>query len=212
MVLKARGLRKTFTGPGGTPVPVLHGVDLEVKGGELVAVSGTSGSGKSTLLNLIGLLEPPDAGEIWIGDERVSHLGRRAQCSFLLLAGLTALDNVLLAARYIGRDRDDARRDALGLMERLGVAHRAEHLPAQLSGGEQQRVAYCRAVLNRPSLVLADEPTGNLDDDHARVILDELHALAADRGTAVMLVTHRTEASARADRVLRLDQGRLVAS
>ena len=214
MVLKARGLRKTFTGPGGTPVPVLHGVDLEVKGGELVAVSGTSGSGKSTLLNLIGLLEPPDAGEIWIGDERVSHLGRRAQCrvrgasigyvfqSFLLLAGLTALDNVLLAAR----------RDALGLMERLGVAHRAEHLPAQLSGGEQQRVAYCRAVLNRPSLVLADEPTGNLDDDHARVILDELHALAADRGTAVMLVTHRTEASARADRVLRLDQGRLVAS
>ena len=97
-------------------------------------------------------------------------------------------------------------------MERLGVAHRAEHLPAQLSGGEQQRVAYCRAVLNRPSLVLADEPTGNLDDDHARVILDELHALAADRGTAVMLVTHRTEASARADRVLRLDQGRLVAS
>jgi len=216
VVLKARGLRKTFTGPGGTPVPVLHGVDLEVKGGELVAVSGTSGSGKSTLLNLIGLLEPPDAGEIWIGDERVSHLGRRAQCrvrgasigyvfqSFLLLAGLTALDNVLLAARYIGRDRDDARRDALGLMERLGVAHRAEHLPAQLSGGEQQRVAYCRAVLNRPSLVL--------DDDHARVILDELHALAADRGTAVMLVTHRTEASARADRVLRLDQGRLVAS
>jgi ABC-type lipoprotein export system ATPase subunit len=224
VLLKARGLRKTFTGPGGAPVPVLHGVDLEVKGGELVAVSGTSGSGKSTLLNLIGLLEPPDAGEIWIGDERVSHLGRRAQCrvrgasigyvfqSFLLLAGLTALDNVLLAARYVGRDRDDARRDALGLMERLGVAHRAAHLPAQLSGGEQQRVAYCRAVLNRPSLVLADEPTGNLDDDHARVILDELHALAADRGTAVMLVTHRTEASARADRVLRLDQGRLVTS
>src|SRR5882762_9247273 len=210
MLLKARGLRKTFTGPGGTPVPVLHGVDLEVKGGELVAVAGASGSGKSTLLNLIGLLEPPDAGEIWIGDERVSHLGRRAQCrvrgasigyvfqSFLLLAGLTA--------------RDDARRDALGLMERLGVAHRAAHLPAQLSGGEQQRVAYCRAVLNRPPLVLADEPTGNLDDDHARVLLDELHALAADRGTAVMLVTHRTEASARADRVLRLDQGRLVTS
>jgi len=108
MLLRARGLRKTFTGPGGTPVPVLHGVDLEVKGGELVAVAGASGSGKSTLLNLIGLLEPPDAGEIWIGDERVSHLGRQAQCrvrgasigyvfqSFLLLAGLTALDNVLL--------------------------------------------------------------------------------------------------------------------
>src|SRR6267142_2595027 len=210
MLLKARGLRKTFTGPGGTPVPVLHGVDLEVKGGELVAVAGASGSGKSTLLNLIGLLEPPDAGEIWIGDERVSHLGRRAQCRVRGASIGYVFQSLLLAARYIGRDRDDARRDALGLMERLGVAHRAAHLPAQLSGGEQQRVAYCRAVLNRPPLVLADEPTGNLDDDHARVILDELHTLAADRGTAVMLVTHRTEASARADRVLRLDQGRLV--
>src|SRR6266849_468638 len=126
MLLRARGLSKTFTGPGGTPVPVLHGIDLEVKGGELVAVSGVSGSGKSTLLNLIGLLEPPDAGEIWLGDERVSHVGRRAQCrvrgasigyvfqSFLLLAGLTALDNVMLAARYVGRDRADARREALG--------------------------------------------------------------------------------------------------
>src|SRR2546428_6165474 len=222
MLLRARGLSKTFTGPGGTHVPVLHGIDLEVKGGEVVAVVGASGSGKSTLLNLLGLLEPASAGEVWLGEERVSHLGRQAQCrvrgasigyvfqSFLLLAGLTALDNVMLAARYVGRDRADARREALGLMESLGVAHRATHHPAQLSGGEQQRVAFCRAVLNRPPLVLADEPTGNLDDEHARVILDELNALAADRGTGAMLVTHRTEASARADRVLRLDQGRLA--
>jgi ABC-type lipoprotein export system ATPase subunit len=224
MLVRTRGLTKTFTGPGGMPVPVLHGVDLEVKGGEFVAVSGASGSGKSTLLNLIGLLEPSDAGEIWFGEERVSHLRRRAQArvrgrsigyvfqSFMLLAGLTALDNVLLAARYVGRERDQARREALRLMERMEVAHRIDHYPAQLSGGEQQRVAYCRAVLNRPPLVLADEPTGNLDDDHARAILAELHALAAEHGVAIVLVTHRREASAGADRVLRLDQGRLVTS
>ena len=152
----------------------------------------------------------------------MSHLGRRAQArvrgasigyvfqSFLLLSGLTALDNVLLAARYVGRDRAVARREALALLERMGVAHRKDHYPAQLSGGEQQRVAYCRAVLNRPPLVLADEPTGNLDDEHARVILAELRASTAERGAAVVLVTHRPEAQAGADRVLRLRDGRLA--
>jgi putative ABC transport system ATP-binding protein len=222
LILKATGLSKTFAGPGGLPVPALHGVDLEVKGGEFVAVSGPSGSGKSTLLNLLGLLEPPSAGEVWLGEERVSHLGRRAQArvrgasigyvfqSFLLLSGLTALENVLLAARYVGRDRALARREALALLERMGVGHRKDHYPAQLSGGEQQRVAYCRAVLNRPPLVLADEPTGNLDDEHARVILAELRASTAERGAAVLIVTHRPEGQAGADRVLRLRDGRLV--
>jgi len=203
-------------------VPVLAGVDLELGKGEYVAVAGPSGCGKSTLLNLLGLLEPPDSGEVWLGDERVSHLGRRAQArvrgasigyvfqSFLLLSGLTALENVMLAARYVGRDRSEARRDALALLERMEVAHRKDHYPTQLSGGEQQRVAYCRAVLNRPPLVLADEPTGNLDDHHAGAILSELRALATERHTAVLLVTHRTEAQAGADRVLYLAGGRLA--
>ena len=198
-MLRATGLSKTYAGPHGAPVPVLHGIDLEVKGGEFVAVVGASGSGKSTLLNLLGLLEPASAGEVWLGEERVSHLGRRAQArvrgasigyvfqSFLLLSGLTALDNVLLAARYVGRDRAVAQREALALLERMGVAHRRDHYPAQLSGGEQQRVAYCRAVLNRPPLVLADEPTGNLDDEHARVILAELRASTAERGAALFI-------------------------
>jgi ABC-type lipoprotein export system ATPase subunit len=220
-MLRANALSKTFTGPGGSPVRVLNGVDLEVKGGEFIAVVGSSGSGKSTLLNLLGLLEPASAGEVWLGEKRVSHLGRRAQAgvrgasigyvfqSFLLLSGLSALDNVLLAARYIGRDRVLARREALALLERMGVAHRRDHYPAQLSGGEQQRVAYCRAVLNHPPLVLADEPTGNLDEEHARVILGELRASTAERGAAVVLVTHRPEAQAGADRVLRLRDGRL---
>jgi lipoprotein-releasing system ATP-binding protein len=221
MVVRAVGLRKSYRGAAAAPIAVLGGADLEAKSGEFIGVVGASGSGKSTLLNVLGLLEPLDAGEIWFGDARVSHLGRRAQCrvrgasigyvfqSFLLIAGLSALENVLLAARYIGRDRRSALRDAQALMERLGVAHRSGHYPAQLSGGEQQRVAYCRAVLNAPPLVLADEPTGSLDDDHARVILAELRQLAVERGTSVVLVTHRAETAAAADRLLRLSNGRL---
>jgi len=221
VLVRAHGLSKTFRGPDGGPVPVLHGVDVDVKAGECVAVAGPSGCGKSTLLNLLGLLEPLDAGEIWLDDVCVSRLSRRGQCrvrgrsigyifqSFLLIAGLTALENVLLAARYVGRPRPEALAEARRLMDRLGVVHRADHYPAQLSGGEQQRVAYCRAVLNAPPLVLADEPTGNLDDGHAAVILAELRVLCQERGTSVILVTHRADAAARADRVLRLREGRL---
>jgi ABC-type lipoprotein export system ATPase subunit len=221
MMTRAIGLAKSYRGAGREPVPVLAGVDLEVKAREFVAIVGASGSGKSTLLNLLGLLEPPDAGEIWFDGTRVSHLSRRAQSrvrgasigyvfqSFLLISGLTAVDNVLLAAKYVGRDREAARADAAALMARLGVADRAHHYPAQLSGGEQQRVAYCRAVLNRPPLVLADEPTGSLDDAHASVILGELRGLTRERGASVILVTHRPEAAAAADRVLRLSAGRI---
>jgi putative ABC transport system ATP-binding protein len=221
MLVRAIALEKSYRDVDGRPIRVLAGADLEAKPGEFLAVVGASGSGKSTFLNLLGLLEPADGGEIWFGDQRVSHLSRRAQArvrgtgigyvfqSFLLISGMTALDNVLLAARYVGRSRPAALEDALALMERLGVANRRGHYPAQLSGGEQQRVAYCRAVLNAPPLVLADEPTGSLDDEHARVILTELRALARQRGTAVILVTHRAEAAAEADRTLRLRDGRL---
>ena len=223
MIVRATGLTKIYRGvDGAAPVRVLDGVDLVARPGQVLAVIGESGSGKSTLLNLLGLLEPADAGEIWFDDERVSHLGRRAQCrargtrigyvfqAFLLIGSLTALDNVLLAARYIGRDRGEAEREALALMERMGVAHRRGHYPAQLSGGEQQRVAFCRAVLNAPPLLLADEPTGNLDDAHARAILTELRAQARERGATVILVTHRSDAAAEADASLRLSAGRLV--
>ena len=223
MRVRASGLGKVYPGvDGAPPVRVLDDVSLEAEAGQVLAVIGQSGSGKSTLLNLLGLLEPVDAGEIRFDDARVSHLSRRAQCrvrgtqigyvfqSFLLLGSLTALDNVLLAARYVGRDRREAERDALALMERLGVLHRRAHYPAQLSGGEQQRVAYCRAVLNRPPLLLADEPTGNLDDMHARVILDELRAQAREHGATVILVSHRADAAATADACLRLTAGRLA--
>jgi ABC-type lipoprotein export system ATPase subunit len=221
MLVRAVGLAKSFRSAGREPIRVLAGVDLEAKPGEFVAIVGASGSGKSTLLNLLGLLEPADAGDIWFDDLRVSHLSRRAQArvrgtrigyvfqSFLLISGMTALENILLAARYVGRGRRAALADAHRLMARLEVSHRSGHYPAQLSGGEQQRVAYCRAVLNQPPLVLADEPTGSVDDAHARVILAELRALAREQGTSVIVVTHRTEAAAEADRIVRLHDGRL---
>ena len=221
-MIRAIGLTKTFSTGVGAPVVVLKGLDLEVKAGEYLAVTGPSGSGKSTLLNLLGLLDGADSGGIWFGEERVSSVGRRRQAlirgsqvgfifqAFHLIASLTALENVALAARYVGGDRADAKRRAQALMARLGVAHRTRHYPAQLSGGEQQRVAFCRAVLNAPPLILADEPTGNLDEDHARVIREELRARARERGTTVLLVPHRPEGFGEADRVLALVGGRLA--
>ena len=217
-MLRAVSLVKSFPGPDGEPVPVVRGVDLRVEAGEYVAITGPSGSGKSTLLNLLGLLEDPDGGEVWFGDHRVSPARRfvksRARgrlCgyvfqSFLLIASLTALENVCLAARYVGGDRTGARRRALELLSEFGVAHRKDHYPPQLSGGEQQRVAYCRAVLNEPPLLLADEPTGNLDDEHARVIREALRR-RAHAGAAVVVVSHRPEPAHDADRVLTLKHG-----
>ena len=188
--------------------------------GHLAVVLGASGSGKSTLLNVLGLLEDADSGEIVMGGERVSALGRAARSrargrylgfvfqSFLLLPSLTALDNVLLAGRYAGRGGPETRRRARDLLAQLGVAERERHYPPQLSGGEQQRVAFCRAVLNDPPVLLADEPTGNLDDANGRVILDSLRARAR-AGAAVVVVSHRGDAVAGADAVYRMEHGRL---
>ena len=220
-VLAARGLVKRFAGPAGAPIEVLAGIELSVRPGELVVIEGPSGSGKSTLLNVLGLLEDADGGEVWFGGRCVSALGRVAQSrargrfigfvfqSFLVLPALTALDNVLLAAHYTGGVTGPARRRAQALLERFGVAHRRDHHPAQLSGGEQQRVAFCRAVLNDPPLLLADEPTGNLDDDNGAVILGFLRDRAR-AGGAVVVVSHRA-AAAGAGAVLTLTDGQLRA-
>jgi ABC-type lipoprotein export system ATPase subunit len=220
VLLRAEGLAKTFQAPSGEKVPVLAGVDLRVGAGEFVAITGSSGSGKSTLLNLLGLLEPADAGAVWYGDDRVSAWPRRAQGaargrhvgfvfqSFLLLSSLTALDNVLLAARYVGGVDEARRRRARELLDAFGLTARAGHYPTQLSGGEQQRVAFCRAVLNDPPLLLADEPTGNLDDVNGAVILDALRARARNGG-AVVVVTHRPDVARDATAVLQLRAGQL---
>jgi putative ABC transport system ATP-binding protein len=193
-------------------------VDLAVPAGRLAVVLGPSGCGKSTLLNVLGLLEDGDGGEIWFEDTRVSALGRAARSrargryvgflfqSFLLLPALTALENVLLAARYVGRSGGGTRRRAIELMQDVGVGERMDHFPAQLSGGEQQRVAFCRAVLNDPPLLLADEPTGNLDDANGAVILDALRGRAR-AGAAVVIVSHRPEAAVGASALYRLRGG-----
>jgi ABC-type lipoprotein export system ATPase subunit len=217
-MLRTTGLVKSYRSRSGPPIRVLAGVDLTVKAGELVVVTGPSGSGKSTLLNVVGLLEDGDGGEIWFEDTRVSALGRAARSrvrgryvgflfqSFLLIPSLTALENVLLAARYVGRSGAPARRRAQELLEEVGVIDRMDHFPAQLSGGEQQRVAFCRAVLNDPPLLLADEPTGNLDDANGAVILAALRG-RAHAGAAVVVVSHRPEAATGASAVYRLRAG-----
>ena len=217
-MLRAVGLVKSYRAPTGKPIPVLVGADLAVKSGELAVVTGPSGSGKSTLLNVLGLLEDADGGEIWFEDTRVSGLGRAGKSrargrsvgflfqSFLLLPSLTALENVLLASRYVRRSSAATRRRAIELLREVGVGDRMDHFPAQLSGGEQQRVAFCRAVLNDPPLLLADEPTGNLDDANGAVILDALRGRAR-AGAAVVIVSHRPEAAVGASAVYRLRGG-----
>jgi len=211
---------KAYPLGAGAPIRALDGVDLSVPAGHLAVVLGASGSGKSTLLNVLGLLEDADRGEVRMAGERVSALGRSARSrargrylgfvfqSFLLLPSLTALDNVLLAARYAGRDGATARRRARELLAQLGVLEREHHYPPQLSGGEQQRVAFCRAVLNDPPVLLADEPTGNLDDANGGVILQALRARAG-AGAAVVVVSHRADAVVGADAVYRMQHGRL---
>jgi ABC-type lipoprotein export system ATPase subunit len=220
-MLRAVGLTKSYRAPSGARLSVVRGVDLGVKRGELVVVMGPSGSGKSTLLNLLGLLEPPDSGEVWLGDERVTGLSRWKQSrtrgqsigfvfqSFLLIPSLTALENVLLAARYVGGITRTIERRARDLLGDLGLTERARHYPAELSGGEQQRVAFCRAVLNDPAVLLADEPTGNLDDANASLILTRLSARAREGG-AVVVVTHRADVALHATHVVTLDAGRLL--
>jgi len=219
-MLRAVGLVKSYRAPSVAPIRVLGGVDLTVKAGEIVVVTGPSGSGKSTLLNVLGLLEDGDGGDVWYQDDRVTALGRTARSrarggyvgflfqSFLLLPSLTALENVLLAARYVGRSGPATRQRALDLLAEVGVADRRDHFPPQLSGGEQQRVAFCRAVLNDPPLLLADEPTGSLDDANGAVILAALRGRAR-AGGAVVVVSHRPEAAVGASTVYRLRNGAL---
>ena len=220
-LLRASRLTKRFRTPDGRALEVLRGVDLTLTRGELVAVVGRSGSGKSTLLNLLGCLDRCDGGELWFGDERLTGASRRALASFRgrhlgfvfqtynLIPELTARENVLLAGRSVGRSRAAAETVASGLFERLGMSERAEQYPPALSGGEQQRVAFCRAVLNDPAVILADEPTGNLDSENAAMLLTELQARARSGRSAVLLVTHSAELARAADRTTTLIDGQL---
>jgi putative ABC transport system ATP-binding protein len=218
-VLRVRGLRRTFDAEL-APVRALRGVDIEVDPAEFVAVMGPSGCGKSTLLNLVAGLDLADDGEItldgdiitgqsedWLARMRRQHIGIVFQF-FNLLEGMTALENVILPAMVAGRRRKAAETRARDLLDLLGVGGRAEELPAVLSGGERQRLAIARALANEPTLLLADEPTGALDSDGGREVL-ELFRRLHDDGQTILMVTHSDEVAAGADRVVRMRDGRI---
>jgi len=212
VVLSAVGLRKTFVS-GAQRLEVLRGVDLTVNAGESVSIRGESGSGKSTLLNLLAGLDAPDAGALtWAGapataERRGTFLGIVFQ-SFYLIPEIDALANVLMAARIQGAVGAAERARAKELLARVGLAERATHLPAQLSGGERQRVAVARALMNRPQLVLADEPTGNLDERTGDAVIEILLELCRETGTALVLVTHNAAHAAKCARHLELHAGK----
>lgn len=213
-VIEARGVVKTYPS-GDRTLGVLSGIDLVVTAGESVSIRGESGSGKSTLLNLLAGLDAPDEGEVWWGgrptltnEERGRFVGLVFQ-SFYLMPELTARDNVLMAARIVGRPDAAARARAEELLASVGLGERGHHLPAQLSGGERQRVALARALMNRPPVLLADEPTGNLDERSGDAVIDTLLGLCESTGTTLVLVTHNAAHAARTARQLRLHDGKL---
>jgi len=220
-VLAVTGLQRSFE-QGGVTIEVLRGVDLTVAAGEIVALLGPSGSGKSTLLQAVGLLEGGFSGAISIDGERVEKIDsmartrvRRDKLGFVyqfhhLLPDFSAVENVVLPQLIRGVTPAAARARAAELLDRLGLGARLTHRPAQLSGGEQQRVAVARALANRPALVLADEPTGNLDEATAARVLGEFVALVRGQGSAALVATHNVALARGMDRTVTLHEGRLV--
>ncbi|HEX7241388.1 MAG TPA: ABC transporter ATP-binding protein [Longimicrobiaceae bacterium] len=218
----ARGVSKRYVGGDGTPIQVLEGVDLEVAAGESIAVIGQSGAGKSTLLHILGGLDVPSAGEVRVGASELARLSGDALARFRnekigfvfqfhhLLREFSALENVAMPLLIAGTPPRQAHERAREMLGSVGLGPRVEHKPAQLSGGEQQRVAVARALVTRPVLLLADEPSGNLDPPTGERLHDLLFEVSRENGAAMILVTHNLDLAARADRVLRLHGGKLV--
>jgi lipoprotein-releasing system ATP-binding protein len=218
-VLELRGVHKTFAGE--EPVVLFQGLDWSLEAGQAVAVVGESGTGKTTLLHLAATLERPDAGEVLLGGKATAGLGEQPLAALrttalgmvfqfhFLLKEFTVLENVALPAWLAGTPKAQAWDRARSLVETVGLAGRGRHYPHQLSGGERQRTALARALINDPALILADEPTGNLDIRHARAVQDLLLDLVSSRGKSLLLVTHDPEFARRTGTVLRLSGGRL---
>ncbi len=220
--LSLAGVVKAFR-QGSSKLTILREAELEVKAGEMVALVGPSGAGKSTLLQIAGLLERPDSGEVTIGGVATAKLRdrkrtglRRSMIGFVyqyhhLLPEFSALENVAIPQRIAGRSRREARARARELLVKVRLAERLEHRPAALSGGEQQRVAIARALANRPKLLLADEPTGNLDPNTADEVFRLLQQMVKQEGVAALIATHNYDLAERMDRSLRLEEGKVIA-
>ena len=220
--LELQGIEKSYGRGSAGEIPVLRGVDLFVARGEVVALVAPSGAGKSTLLHIAGLLDTPDSGKVALGgtdmtgrNDRRRTEARRREVGFVyqfhhLLPEFTAIENVVLPQLANGVDRADAEARSMDLLERVGVADRCGHRPAALSGGEQQRVAFCRALANAPLLLLADEPTGHLDPGTSELVFDALLELVRDTGMAVLVATHNLVLAARMNRMARLVDGRII--
>lgn len=221
-VLKLAGIEKAYRTAGGE-LPVLHGLSLEIDAGSLCAIVGPSGSGKSTLLNILGLLDRPDSGQVFL-DGAAADFSSAAEAarlrnqligfvfqSFQLLPRLTAWENVALPLLYRNVPRAERRPRALAMLERVGLTGRADHRPNQLSGGQMQRVALARALINNPRLILADEPTGNLDSATAGEALSLLRSLNRDFGVTIVIVTHDRELALACDRQIEIRDGRIIA-
>ncbi len=216
------GIVKTYKGDGTGAVEVLRGASLTLAPGEMVALVAPSGAGKSTLLHIAGLLDSADAGQVVIDGIDMTRLGdnartaaRRQQVGFVyqfhhLLPEFTAAENIILPQLANGVPRARAQARAQDLLDRVGLAPRARHRPAQLSGGEQQRVAFCRAMANAPRILLADEPTGNLDPGTSDQVFGVLMDLVRHSGLSALIATHNLDLAARMDRILRLDAGRIA--
>lgn len=217
--VEAQGVERDFDGADGKVIRVLRGVDLHLARGETVSIVGPSGSGKSTLLHILGGLDLPTSGRVSLGGSDLADLDdvrlagvRNRYVGFVfqfhhLLRDFTALENVMMPQLIAGSSRPAARRRALDLLDQVGLADRSGHVPAKLSGGEQQRVATARALANEPPVLLADEPSGNLDLETSEVLHDVLFDLVRDHGTAMVVVTHNPALAARTDRILRLSSG-----
>lgn len=222
-VLSLKAVEKTYNKGTDKAVPVLRGVDLELPARQVVALVAPSGAGKSTLLHIAGLLDNADGGQVILSGRDMTRAGdgaqtaaRRQEVGFIyqfhhLLPEFTALENIVLPQLANGVGRKLATEKAMDLLDRVGVADRASHRPAALSGGQQQRVAFCRALANSPRLLLADEPTGNLDPETSEQVFGALMGLVRETGMAALIATHNMDLAARMDRCLRLDGGRISA-
>ena len=220
-VLELKGVTKTYNAGQPNQIDVLRGIDLSISAGEVVALVAPSGAGKSTLLHIAGLLDTPKSGDVLLAGREMTRLNDRARTSarrddvgFIyqfhhLLPEFSATENVTLPQLAAGISRPAADARSMALLERVEVAHRAGHRPAELSGGEQQRVAFCRALANQPKLLLADEPTGNLDPETSERVFSTLLDLVRETGLSALIATHNLELAAKMDYQIRLDAGAL---